>query len=1726
MQTKNQIRQTDLVIQHRHAQIQSLSKLVHVSDLKDLWQALASANTPLIAFSYTCAQIVQSVEEGTTDLGHILDQLVGFITTVFDTTKSSVLLRAITHLLLWHCQQEQTRLNFSLHASKQGHVHPYITLLKQGHVTSGQMMIEIDYAIEQDTAMAFSDRWFATFAPVFDTILLLSTSVEPSALITRISKCIRTPASDIYDELRDQALNYLISAADRYYRNDSYLQLMLLSELTSLLTECSDLHALLDGEDLGNKTTGLLYKVLQVAIDAKWEEQLTLPYLNLVQQLVFATDLCENEVPICRCNRDLLWICLSFLLLDAQTYEDQRLLVDLLSKFIPTTSPCVLQFALLPLLQALTEVNNDINIEDKSAKLEILQIVQQIQKQSFIDFHNLSNVKNDICRELKNYSIDGLMLYAITLIVDSEDAKVLSLQNADTDSEQAAIEILLLRMTPYLFNFAESNQLEKASDFARIVSVPSTASKKFPAFLLFLHVLRQSQNHPEYTNHILQNVIPTLVHPSDSLLTSKILKTSMSLIQGRTPQHRGIFQKDSMTSVTSVGIKMLYNVYRRQPRVWQYLKLVILEWINYRKASTQHYSKTPSYNEYETEMAILTTVRDCLEIKPQETGEDILPGIISLLQNVPDLSMPSIALIVESITACVKSELLEARSTNYAIAEDKQNDPSVIFALCKFYEFNVLNVPRFSSLLMLSGSIESEAVSEMRQTILLDQLAVYMESDDEEIKCAALSALSHFRGSDIIPLMQERPKDSIQSILTYKAVEEYAQPLAKLMTFELDHMRRGLFKDGDSQRTNTNQGEKIDPTSSSTEEQVIMQRIYKDWTTFQVSPGLRSGFALASLFSLNQERSEVQEWQRIMESAFTDVNLSDHWLTRVASLSAWQAFFEDTIGNDLATAEKKSESALDDLLKRLASSKIPGLTCNILMALTGCVLTLHKISPSASTARAVKILNHLFANYFVSNADKNSTASSQILNDDVQFAVRFCIGHIGECVVSNEQMTIEIISQLRDDLLSYRKGLPIDTAVEIQPFSSGYSLAHLVSAVKVYPTKTQVLEDVAKNETNFLFDTLISVYKVSESVALGILLGFASNLDSEEMTDVITWAEKVVTNHTNKTNAFSKGTICGSFWVLAYASVLHIESPENMEVQKLYEAASMYWYKSQNELNELYVVPYAFALQRLARSTQHIHIVQPHLVQLLDELYPIATDSNSSMSNKITAIMGLSCILGIDYLNGPLMNDDPGSNINEEQHHNATAHYKQQDITQALKLQLGFGDTKATGNLRAGRIAAYILGNLYRKSVAKQKYNHADSNPDELERLATVSTETKSYSRLSQATSWLRNVFDALNDISLNLESGKIEDNASKARMLMSALQQTIGPLPLVNWFPILLRLSKVDAATHLSCIRFAHEHATYSSSLVEFLIVQCRQLATELDKKQSVDRNVLKMLVSEAGLGLIISLTGLEAKVPARKEGHHRRGMNAIVRKISVSDDRCMETIQAFTSTFDNMNVECQTTLLQTICNYLPENTSNQLANSIRNLVSKEVLAELLEKVDAIADQVIRYAARSSFMKIEEQLSFAQLNDRCTSQQLHTVAIVVSEACYKSRTGGRNQKWLIELLKSFVTFDGTVLDNSWKILVQALVDDASDSELEKYEWLTRVLDVLIVVLSSKNSKRSYYASSAIAHCLRSVIEVYWWSLETIQEDSKLAISEATYLLSKATCVSAQVGVVQNQVGT
>jgi hypothetical protein len=450
----------------------------------------------------------------------------------------------------------------------------------------------------------------------------------------------------------------------------------------------------------------------------------------------------------------------------------------------------------------------------------------------------------------------------------------------------------------------------------------------------------------------------------------------------------------------------------------------------------------------------------------------------------------------------------------------------------------------------------------MRQTILNEYLALHIKSNDIEIKKAALSSLSCFQATDIMSIMEERPKDNINAMLSDSKVQEYSSLLAKLMTHELDHMRRGLFKEGDAVRNNQESNEKKMAQRPSSDERQIMQRIESSWKDFSVSPGLRSGFALASLFTYNTTNTAAtrspDDWKRHMAAALTDISLSDHLLVRIGSFAAWQGFFEDAIGSDIATAERQTEVVIDDLLKRLAASKVPGMICNILMALTGCLLTLHKISASASTTTATKILDHLFSNYFVSKVTKSPAATSLILNEDVQFAIRFCIGNIAECVVSNERMIKSIVDQLSEDMSQYKSKVSIDTTVELQAFASGYALAHLSSVMRAYPTKTEEIDVLSLDVTVHLLQLCTGFY-ASESTSLGVWMGFASRLDSQGMTDVTDDARRVLRDYANGiSKSINKGNLAGAFWLEAYAFAQNPDNVSEEEIELVLQVASMH----------------------------------------------------------------------------------------------------------------------------------------------------------------------------------------------------------------------------------------------------------------------------------------------------------------------------------------------------------------------------------------------------------------------------------------------------------------------------------------------------------------------------------------------------------------------------------------
>lgn len=232
----------------------------------------------------------------------------------------------------------------------------------------------------------------------------------------------------------------------------------------------------------------------------------------------------------------------------------------------------------------------------------------------------------------------------------------------------------------------------------------------------------------------------------------------------------------------------------------------------------------------------------------------------------------------------------------------------------------------------------SEIYMQFKQVLLSDYIQPLLNASNtvNETRSYALMALSQFPAGDIQTVLPEKSGDYLDEVLEINN-PNYVPVLAKLMTHELDHMRRGLFKqEGQSKVT-----EDVVKTTLGEREHEMGHQLVELWESARVAPGLRSGYANAVLHTNEMKREPgVQDisktkWYRSMVTCFTDIALTDHLLVRVSSLGGWKAFFNSVFLGDNQDVETKMDNLLNDLISRLERSTVPGTTCNILLAITG-----------------------------------------------------------------------------------------------------------------------------------------------------------------------------------------------------------------------------------------------------------------------------------------------------------------------------------------------------------------------------------------------------------------------------------------------------------------------------------------------------------------------------------------------------------------------------------------------------------------------------------------------------------------------------------------------------------------------------------------------------------------------------------------------------------------------
>lgn len=419
-------------------------------------------------------------------------------------------------------------------------------------------------------------------------------------------------------------------------------------------------------------------------------------------------------------------------------------------------------------------------------------------------------------------------------------------------------------------------------------------------------------------------------------------------------------------------------------------------------------------------------------------------------------------------------------------------------------------------------------------------------------------ALSKFSAQDVATVLPEKAAEYVHHATPTDdhPIENQGLVLATLMSNELDHMRRGLFKEEAGKKPSTPAISSKQHTTNDAgnvvgeREAELQAMLVQLWEDARVAPGLRSGYAIAMLHTLQSKEAPTKtlqdmskaKWYRFMVTSFTDVSLTDHLLLRVSSISSWKSFFQNALSEAKQELEGMVSVLVKDLLGRLERSTVPGVTCNIAMALTGLVLVVQLYTPSYAASCANDIIDILMRNYIVLSGSPLSH-SAHLMSEEVQFAARFALGHLVTCIISNEKVVQEIYKVLLDAATStsnskYRN---IDTSVDLVQFANGYAAGHFVASLAVYPTMTESIENL-KTAGLASLQQYYTLDDASDSRVVGVLMGLASKLKPAQMCDADTVGDELNVASTKlraylNGESISKGLLLGSTWVVALGAL-------------------------------------------------------------------------------------------------------------------------------------------------------------------------------------------------------------------------------------------------------------------------------------------------------------------------------------------------------------------------------------------------------------------------------------------------------------------------------------------------------------------------------------------------------------------------------------------------------------
>lgn len=457
---------------------------------------------------------------------------------------------------------------------------------------------------------------------------------------------------------------------------------------------------------------------------------------------------------------------------------------------------------------------------------------------------------------------------------------------------------------------------------------------------------------------------------------------------------------------------------------------------------------------------------------------------------------------------------------------------------------------------------------QFKESILKEYILPLLQSKDEQVTSYALDALSHFSAQDMSTILPEKAMEYIIQCTEDEPNPNQHKVLVTLMSNELDHMRRGLFKAEFKQQKTAVEIDPVQKKEITNEAgEVVGEReldmaasFIESWEDARVAPGLRSGYASAILHILeykdvlekqvSMESISKTKWYRCMITSFTDVSLTDHLLVRVSSVQSWKTFFKNALSGTENEMEATVSVLLKDLLARLERSTVPGVTCNVALALTGLVSTVRMYIPSFAASCATEIIQVLMKNYIVLSGSPLSH-SAHLMSEEVQFAAKFALGHLAAFVINNDQLVSTLYNVLIDSATSTNnKSRNIDTAIDLVQYANGYAAGHFIGALAMWPTVTDQIEQMKNTGLQSLI-SYCGAPVIADSRVLGIMMGLASKLKASYMGSELSFAVDNLKSYLEG-NGMNKGLLFGSTWLAAVGAIK--ENQVDYEISSIIES--------------------------------------------------------------------------------------------------------------------------------------------------------------------------------------------------------------------------------------------------------------------------------------------------------------------------------------------------------------------------------------------------------------------------------------------------------------------------------------------------------------------------------------------------------------------------------------------